>query len=40
MTTIPKIGTVKIIVGERKNKRVLHYCITAERKTAGKQRSS
>lgn len=38
--SLTKIGTVKIIVGERKNKRVLHYCITAERKTAGKQRSS
>ena len=28
--TTEGIGEVKIMVGERRNKRVLHYCITAK----------
>lgn len=26
--TLDNLGEVKIIVGERKNKRIIHYCIT------------
>ena len=25
---LPKIGTVKIMVGKKKNQQILHYCIT------------
>ena len=31
-STLSNIGTVKIMVGERKTKRVLHYCITKKEK--------
>lgn len=29
---LKNIGEVKIIVGERKNKRIIHYCITKKKK--------
>lgn len=30
--TLENIGDVKIIVGERNNKRIIHYCITKKKK--------
>lgn len=31
-TDLRNIGAVKIIVGERKNKRIIHYCITQNKR--------
>ena len=30
--TLDNLGNVKIIVGERNNKRIIHYCITKKKK--------
>mgnify|MGYP003298757626 CR=1 FL=1 len=30
-TALQEIGNVKIVVGERKNKRIVHYCITQKK---------
>ena len=32
--TLTNLGEVKIIVGERNNKRMIHYCITKKKRVA------
>lgn len=31
IANLPEIGKIKIVVGERKNKRIVHYCITQKK---------
>ena len=33
-SSLSDLGDVKIIVGERKNKRIIHYCITQKIKSS------